>query len=182
MTTPMRTVVSSVDGDYLDLEGPGCPADVIDALGDVVGPRSAWDQNGFLIRHEGLGVEIVLDYAPDTDPVSDTDSPTARLAIAELHGDDPLTRRGVAALLYQELATNTGWSLRWSSDNPSTGILTRAGATTGHVVLPAPRQSLTRATGPSRVEGAGQMLATNAPRALGARTATGEPVVRHNIS
>ena len=93
MTTAMRTVLPSIDGDYLGLEGSECPVDVIDALGDVLGPRSAWNQDGFLIRHEGLCVEVVLDDAPDTDPVSDTGTPAARLAIADLPGDR-LARRG----------------------------------------------------------------------------------------
>ena len=137
MTTAMRTVLPSIDGDYLGLEGSECPVDVIDALGDVLGPRSAGNQDGFLIRHEGLCVEVVLNDAPDTDPVSDTGTPTARLAIADLPGDR-LARRGVPALLYQKRVANTRCSLRWSSDQPSTGTLT--GATTARVLLPEARE------------------------------------------
>lgn len=102
--------VPTISGVYIEMEGPDHIAAVVDALTPVLNALAGdWEPTTHpLLRLRRDRLEVILDHGY-------AGADTARLAIADLDGDT-VSLRATAGHIYDMLAANTTWRLRWSAD------------------------------------------------------------------
>lgn len=101
-----------MNGDYVELVGPTSETELVSTLTDVLGPMVARLESSsytkLTLNDESF---VFVDFHPGS-------SWDALLAIGRPDGDDSV-RHSSAKRIYDALAADTSWMLRWTSDASS---------------------------------------------------------------